>query len=104
VTSRRVVFRPEARTELLDAQTWYEDRVPGLGRQFSLAVDAAVSAILRYPEAGPVVHESYRQCVLRRFPYSLVYRLDGPDVVVMAVHHQRRDPERWRGRTPPIAR
>ncbi len=29
-----VVFRPQAERELLEAEQWYEDRSPGLGRKF----------------------------------------------------------------------
>lgn len=96
---RRIVFRPLARAELHQARKWYETQVPGLGIEFARAVDAGLEAIRRYPESFGVVSEHYRRCVLRRFPYSLVYRLMPDTIVVLAVHHHHRDPQEWQRRT-----
>ncbi len=63
-----LLFRPEARLELLDAQEWYEGNVPGLGKDFAHIVDTALSAIEDAPRAFPVVYGDIRQAVLRRFP------------------------------------
>ena len=38
-----LLFRPEARLELLDAQEWYEGNVPGLGEDFADFLTAPVS-------------------------------------------------------------
>jgi len=65
----RLKFTPEARLDLLDAQAWYDDRVPGLGTEFVRAVDFAASGITRFPAAFPVVRGKIRKAVLRRFPY-----------------------------------
>ena len=52
----RLLFRPEARDDLREAQDWYEARSPGLGLEFARAIDAVLSAIARTPGAFPVVH------------------------------------------------
>ena len=95
----RVVFRPEAQAELLEARRWYEARLAGLGVEFAQTVDAAIEAIRQYPDAFRQVHGEHRQCVMRRFPYSIIYRLAATEIVVIAVHHHRRAPSSWRGRT-----
>ncbi len=45
----RILFRPEARTEVLEAQTWYESRAAGLGLEFARAVEAALASAVRNP-------------------------------------------------------
>lgn len=95
----RVVFRPVARAELQEARRWYEEQVPGLGVEFAKAVEQAVAAMACYPLAFTEVEPEFRQCVMPRFPYSLIYRRRESTIVVVAVHHQRRDPDAWRGRT-----
>lgn len=70
-----VLVRPQARTEILEAQAWYESRAVGLGLEFARAVDAAVSSAVRNPEAFPSVAGRCRRVLLRRFPVSLVYRV-----------------------------
>jgi len=37
-----LVIRPEAEQDMQDAFGWYEDRVPGLGREFLRCVDASI--------------------------------------------------------------
>jgi plasmid stabilization system protein ParE len=95
----RVLFRPGARVELREAQRWYEEQVAGLGVEFAKAVERAVEAIVQYPLAFTEVEPEFRQCVMPRFPYSLIYRVRESTIVIVAVHHQRRDPDAWRGRT-----
>ena len=94
----RVVFHPQARSELLEARDWYERRVPGLGAEFTRTVDGAVAAIAKYSDGFAKVYGDFRQCTLRRFPYSIIYRQRAADIVVIAVFHQRRDPAAWRKR------
>lgn len=89
----RILFRPEAGAEALEAQRWYESRVPGLGLEFARSVEIAVSAISHAPGAYVLIGEgNCRRILLRRFPYSLVYRMQGDDLLVLAIFHHRRSP------------
>ena len=95
----RLRFRPRARAELLEARDWYEARSLGLGLEFARAVDGALAVVLRMPEAFPLLRPDMRHVVLRRFPYSLLYAYDHDEVIVLTVHHHKREPTRWgRGR------
>ncbi len=95
----RVEIRPEAEADLAEAFAWYEERRPGLGDRFLLSVEAALSAIQRYPESSPVVHAQVRRALLRRFPYGVFYTVKESAIVVLAVFHCAREPRRWRERT-----
>lgn len=94
----RVLFRPEARDELLDAQAWYEAHAAGLGLEFARAFEAALQSASRQPEGFAEVDEGCRRVVLRRFPYSLYYRVAGDELLVVAVFHHRRPPAARQGR------
>jgi len=74
--SRRLIVRPEAEAELVDAFDWYEERVPGLGSEFLLCVDAAFGSILRSPQQFPRVHRIVRRTLTRRFPYEVFFVRD----------------------------
>lgn len=91
----RLVFRPEARREILVAQSWYEDRAPGLGLEFARAVDVAVERIHRTPAAFACLEAQYRHLILRRFPYSIVYHATDAEIVVVSCFHHRRKPSSW---------
>ncbi len=91
----RVVFRPEARLEALEATSWYDEQVAGLGSEFARALDAVVQSIARIPEAYPLIEGECRRALLRRFPFSVIFRMRGEELLVVAVFHQSREPQSW---------
>ncbi len=89
-----ILFRPQARDEALEAQTWYESLAAGLGIEFARSLDAAVAAAVRNPAMFTLVTGDCRRVLLRRFPFSMVYRVLGDEFLVIAVFHHRRDPSK----------
>ena len=96
----RLIIAPEAEQDVADAYGWYEDRRVGLGEEFLSSVDACIRAICRAPEMYPVVHETYRRALLRRFPYAVFYEHAGETVTIYSVFHTSRNPDKWRQRLP----
>ena len=87
-----ILFRPQAKDEALEAQAWYGSRATGLGLEFARALDAAVAAAVRNPAMFTLVAGDCRRVLIRRFPFSMVYRVLGDEFLVIAVFHHRRDP------------
>lgn len=96
--SRRLIIRPEAEDEMAGAFDWYEERVPGLGYDFLLCVDAVFNAIVRNPTQYPRIHRVVRRALTRRFPYEVFFVEDDDRVVVLSVFHAKRNPKRWQER------
>lgn len=94
----RVLFRPEAKVEALEAKAWYESHVPGLGFEFARALEASVQSAARMPLAFPGIGGDCRRVLMRRFPFSVVYRPDAKNILVVAVFHHSREPGSWSGR------
>ncbi len=96
---RQVIFTPAAWDELIDAQDWYENEVPGLGRRFRAAVDELVERLRTNPWQFPVVYKTVRRGLLLRFPYALMFVIEPDDTLtVIACFHGSRDPEHWQKR------
>ncbi|MFM7739172.1 MAG: type II toxin-antitoxin system RelE/ParE family toxin [Planctomycetota bacterium] len=93
-----VVFRPQAERELLDAEQWYEERGPGLGRRFRAAVDQTVSSVSTRPLSFATVDATKRRALVSGFPYCLYFAVIEDRIVVVGVLHARRDPTVWRSR------
>ncbi len=96
--SRRLIVRPEAEDEMADAFDWYEERVPGLGSDFLLCVDAVLHAVLRNPQQYPRVHRIVHRALTRRFPYEVFFVEDDERIVILSVFHAKRNPKRWQER------
>jgi len=93
-----VVFRPQAAAETRDALQWYEEQKPGLGARFAAAVEQTVQRIAANPAAFPSVHGEIRRAVVQQFPYGIYFNVHDGEIVVLAILHGRRHPERWRSR------
>jgi plasmid stabilization system protein ParE len=91
-------FRPAAAADVEEAFLWYEAQRPGLGEEYLEAVSRALIAIRESPRLHGVIHRDVRRVSLRRFPYSVFYRILDQDVVVVGCFHASRDPRRWRRR------
>jgi plasmid stabilization system protein ParE len=88
-----------AEAEYEAALAWYLARSRQAAAGFVAAFDQAVAAVARFPEAFPLRDDNHRSYGLRKYPYSLVYRVDGEWVLVVAVPHDRQLPGYWIGRT-----
>lgn len=93
-----VIFLLEAGEEMVAAARFYEAQATGLGVDFLVEVRRATEGISKNPRAGRVLRGKVRRRLVRRFPYSLLYRVNPDEIVVMAVMHLRRRPGYWRGR------
>lgn len=94
----RLVFRPEAEAELLDARNWYEAERVGVGDVFAAAVETTVTAILKDPLAYPRMKGDTRRALVRRCPYAVYFHPTGDETIVLAIIHGRRNPRHWRSR------
>jgi hypothetical protein len=90
----------EARLEAVEAAIWYDDRRLGLGSEFLVEFQAAIDRVRQRPrelsrlEAYSGPHD-IRRCLLRRFPYLVIFVYRPDETVVIAVSHARRHPLYW---------
>jgi plasmid stabilization system protein ParE len=96
---RDIIVRLQAEAELTEAFEWYEQRVSGLGGEFLDSVDAIFDSISRSPRQCPVVHNTIRRALTRRFPYEVFFVEEDERIVILAVFHAKRNPKIWRERS-----
>ena len=92
------LFLDEAEREMYEAVAYYEESSEGLGLEFSREVFATISRILKFPEAWSPYSNRSRRCLLKRFPYGIVYRVAGDEVIIFAVMQLNRKPGYWENR------
>src|SRR5262249_6121105 len=101
VPARSVRLFPEAEAEVVASERWYAQRSPTAAAAFLAEVDAALVRIGETPESWPPYRRGTRRFILRRFPFSVVYRIEDDVVYVVAIAHAKRRPEYWRRRRSP---
>jgi plasmid stabilization system protein ParE len=95
---RRGFLDPRARRDLLEAALYYDRRVEGLGKDFFAEVQRVLERVLDHPESAPELRQGVRMARVSRFPYNVLYRMQGDDLLVLAVSHQSRKPDHWESR------
>lgn len=81
--------------EAAAARRWYAERDPDVADGFMEALDVAIAQITEPPLRWPPYVQGTRRLLTRRFPFSIIYRISGDLVLVIAIAHQRQRPGYW---------
>jgi plasmid stabilization system protein ParE len=93
-----VSIHPEAEAEYEAALGWYLERSVRAADRFELAFDKAIQSIGENPKRFPLLDAIHRYSLLRRYPYSVIFRFDSDIVRLVAVAHSKRLPGYWKDR------
>jgi len=96
----RLVIRPEVDADLLQAEAWYEEQRPGLGREFLQAIRTKLASLPRNPLLFRIGAQRWqvRWAYPDRFPYRIIFRVIQDTIVVYAVLHAARHDRHWKKR------
>jgi len=96
----RIRSHAGARRDLNQAVDWYIAEAGGpTATRFIEEVERLRALIVGHPRIGTPGRFDTRRVVFRSFPYTLVYRLRGDVLEVIALAHHSRRPDYWMPRT-----
>ena len=87
-------LHPDARNEFREAVLFYDKAA----ERFVNAVESAIAAIILKPARFREFEPGVRTCRVSKFPYSILYTFRERDIMILALKHNRRDPDYWRYR------
>jgi len=91
----RLIYDPKAKLEIREAAAYYEACREGLGKAFLLAVEAAAQSLAEHPLHWRRIGGRFRRCLLKRFPYGIIYSAESEFIYIAAVMHLKRKPGYW---------
>jgi hypothetical protein len=94
----RLIVRPEAELDALEAASWYEGERANLGTEFLDELQTTFSRVEEGPQRFPVVFLEVRRAILHRFPFGVFFIVESDNAVVLAITHLRRHPSVWQKR------
>ena len=95
----RVSLSDEAQADANAATDWYiGDGAFVAAEDFANTLDQAYGLLCDFPSMGEQAIRDTRMLSLHRFPYSLIYRIQGDEIRVIAIAHHSRRPGYWMGR------
>jgi len=90
----KIRYSDRARVDIDSSCMWYNAKRPGLGSEFLVSMRRSTRLIMENPMMYPVWYANYRHCVMKRFPFSIVYSVEDTEIVVHAVFDDRQDPSK----------
>ncbi len=78
----------------------YQEIYPGVGFGLTLISSCREAASPEgfVPEAWTKIGLRTRRCILKGFPYALLYAIEKDDILITVVANLHRDPEHYRNR------
>ena len=94
----KLIFHPDAEREFHEGIRQYLLIDPALGADFEAKVEEAVALAMSFPDAWREIRPGIRRCLVRRFPYGVLYSYDEDVFYIAAVMHLHAKPGYWRKR------
>ncbi len=90
-----IEFLQLAEDELQDTFEYYEYQQKNLGLRFVDEVYKSVKLISFYPNAWTKISKNTRRCLIKTFPYSIIYQNRSDKILVVAIANLHRKPDYW---------
>ncbi len=92
-------FHDLATGDVIAAQDYYLQQAgSAVAMRFMNELDRVIHLLLENPGFGTPVAKHRRSYPLKDFPFSLVYQIEGEQLRILVVRHQRQRPSFGRGR------
>ena len=62
-----------AKIDIWESMNWYNEKQPGLGNRFYADFVSTAKYIVINPYLFPVKRNPLRECILKKFPYIIIY-------------------------------
>lgn len=94
----KIRFLSVAENELEDAIVYYEGKEEALGIRFLTEINNCLDRIQQYPHAWFQFSKNTKRCRTKAFPYGVIYQIEEPEIVIVAVASLLKDPGYWKDR------
>ena len=89
----RAVFAPRALRDLESIAEYLNKHSPSGARNVLAAIKSSTDALTFFPEIGRVIDDAeHRRLPVPRYPYSVVYRISGDELLILSIRHASKRP------------
>jgi plasmid stabilization system protein ParE len=94
-----IKLTPEAKIDIQDSKEFYKLKSKKLAKEFLLNLDSAIEPLKTNPFLFQRGYRGIRKSPIAKFNSSIHYFTEEKTVVIIAVLHNSRNPQMWKGRT-----
>jgi len=91
-------FLDIAKIELDEAFEYYEIQQVKLGYRFINEVKSSIKRIINFPKAWQQITINTRRCLVKNFPYGVIYQILNDEILIVAIANLHRKPDYWNDR------
>ncbi len=84
-----------ARQDFLTAVEYFSTISGAVSNSFINEFERCIRIIETQPTAWTPIDFNCRRCLFQSFKYSIIFKIDGQDIIVLAVMHNSRNPYYW---------
>jgi hypothetical protein len=88
----KLIIQEEAQLEVIEAFLYYEGKQNGLGDLFLDHLNSYFKWIRNYPFHFSQKRKPFREAVVKRFPFIIIYEVLESEVIVYSVFNTWQDP------------
>ncbi len=89
-----LIFKEEARKDIIEAAQWYATRLEGLDKRFVQYLEDVISIVQYNPKTYKKIYKDFRQAALKKFPYVVIYELEKDTIIIYSVFHAKQHPRK----------
>ena len=87
-------LKEEALADITEIANWYNEKRSGLGKEFLDELELCIKKIKTNPQLYQVQKKEIRQAILNRFPYLIMFEIEGNEIIVYSIIHGKRNPKK----------
>jgi hypothetical protein len=91
MNKREVEVKPLALKNISEAYLWYEEHQKGLGEDFLDEWESVANHLASYAETYQKSYKDFRQVLLKRFPFVVVYEIEKRKVIIYNMINTKRN-------------
>jgi hypothetical protein len=80
---------------MLESARFFEEKDAGLGFDLTDAIQESINRIIKFPLLGSIERRNIRKCLVRGFPFTILYEANPDHIFIAAIMHQHRRPGYW---------
>jgi plasmid stabilization system protein ParE len=93
----KVIISEAAEYDIEQAFEWYELQKSSLGNSYKTNILKAMESIQKNPFKVQVRYKDVRIFFLKKFPYGIHFNINENIILIIAVFHTSKNPNRWIG-------
>ena len=94
----KIEFLDIAQLELDESFEYYEMQQLKLGYRFVYEVKNTIDRISYFPSAWQQITKNTRRCLVKTFPYGVIYQILDNTILIVAIANLHRKPNYWKDR------